>query len=280
MLIRYGYELTFNCAEPALIVCLLDAHRDQAQNIRYETPFETTPAISTETYLDTFGNHVRRFIAPAGDLTIRRDGVIEDCGHPDPVKLDAEEIAAERLPNDTLVFTLGSRYCETDKLCDIAWQLFGSTLRGWRRVQAICDFVCNHLTFGYQYARATRTAYEAYQERVGVCRDFAHLAVAFCRCMNIPARYANGFLGDIGVPPDPAPMDYNAWFEVFLDGRWFTFDARHNMPRIGRITVARGRDATDVPLATSFGPHALKSFRVWTEEVEPAVLSGLSRRIA
>ena len=163
MLIRFGYELTFTCAEPALMVCLLDAHRDQAQNIRYETPFETTPAISTVTYLDTFGNHVRRFIAPAGDLTIRRDAIIEDSGQPDLVKL--------------------------------------------RRVQAICDFVCNHLTFGYQYARATRTAYEAYQERVGVCRDFAHLAVAFCRCMNIPARYANGFLGDIGVPPDPAPME-------------------------------------------------------------------------
>ena len=280
MLIRYGYELTFNCAEPALMVCLLDAHCDQARKIRYETQFETAPAISTETYLDTFGNHVRRFVAPAGDLSIRRDAIIEDSGQPDPVKLDAEEIAVERLPNDTLVFTLGSRYCETDKLSDIAWQLFGSAPRGWRRVQAICDFVCNHLTFGYQYARATRTAYEAYQERVGVCRDFAHLAVAFCRCMNIPARYANGFLGDIGVPPDPAPMDYNAWFEVFLDGRWFTFDARHNMPRIGRITVARGRDATDIPLATSFGPHTLNAFRVWTEEVGPAVLSGLTRRIA
>jgi transglutaminase-like putative cysteine protease len=280
MLIRYGYEMTFNCAEPGLMVCLLDAHRDSARNIRYETPFETTPAISTEIYHDTFGNHVRRFIAPAGDLTIRRDAIIEDSGRPDPVKIEAQEIAVERLPNDTLVFTLGSRYCETDKLCDVAWQLFGSTFRGWRRVQAICDFVCNHLTFGYQYARATRTAYEAYQERVGVCRDFAHLAVAFCRCMNIPARYANGFLGDIGVPPDPAPMDYNAWFEVFLDGRWFTFDARHNMPRIGRITVARGRDATDIPLATSFGPHTLKTFRVWTEEVGPTVLNGLTRRIA
>jgi transglutaminase-like putative cysteine protease len=280
MLIRYGYELTFNCAEPALMVCLLDAHRDQAQNIRYETPFETTPAISTGTYLDTFSNHVRRFIAPAGDLTIRRDAIIEDSGQPDLVKLDAEEIAVERLPNDTLVFTLGSRYCETDKLSDIAWQLFGSAPRGWRRVQAICDFVCNHLTFGYQYARATRTAYDAYQERVGVCRDFAHLAVAFCRCMNIPARYVNGFLGDIGVPSDPAPMDYNAWFEVFLDGRWFTFDARHNMPRVGRITVSRGRDATDIPLATSFGPHTLKTFQVWTEEVEPDDLASLTRCIA
>jgi hypothetical protein len=223
------------------MACLLDAHRDRVQNIRYETPFETTPAISTVTYLDTFGNHVRRFIAPAGDLTIRRDAIIEDSGQPDLVKLDAEEIAIERLPN-------------VDKLSGIAWQLFES--------------------------RATRTAYDAYQERVGVCRDFAHLAVAFCRCMNIPARYANGFLGDIGVPPDPAPMDYNAWFEVFFVGRWFTFDARHNMPRIGRITVSRGRDATDIPLATSFGPHTLKTFQVWTEEVEPDVLASLTRRIA
>jgi transglutaminase-like putative cysteine protease len=235
MLIRFGYELTFSCLEPTLTVCLLDAHTNHAQNIRFETPFKTSPGISTETYLDTFGNTVRRFTAPPGGLTICRDAIIEDSGRPDPVRLDAEEIALERLPNDTLVFMLGSRYCETDKLCDIAWQLFGSSPRGWRRVQAICDFVCNHLTFGYEHARATRSAYEAYQERVGVCRDFAHLAVAFCRCMNIPARYASGFLGDIGVPADPAPMDYNAWFDVFLDGRWLTFDARHNVPRIGRI---------------------------------------------
>ncbi len=280
MLIRFGYELTFNCVTPTLMVCLLDAHQDHAPNIRFETAFETTPVIPSEVYLDTFGNSVRRFVEPAGNLTVRRDSIIEVSGQPDPVKLDAEEIALERLPNDTLVYMLGSRYCETDKLMDIAWQLFGSTPRGWRRVQAICDFVCNHLTFGYEHARATRTAFEAYQERLGVCRDFAHLAVALCRCMNIPARYANGFLGDIGVPPDPAPMDYNAWFEVFLDGRWFIFDARHNMPRIGRITVSRGRDATDIPLATSFGPHILNAFRVWTEEVEPSVLTDLARGTA
>jgi transglutaminase-like putative cysteine protease len=259
---------------------MLDAHRDHAQNIRFETPFETTPAISTETYIDTFGNSVRRFVAPPGDLTICRDTFLEDSGRPGPVKLDAEEVAVERLPNDTLVFTLGSRYCETDKLSDIAWQLFGSTPRGWRRVQAICDFVCDHLTFGYQYARPTRTAYEAYQERLGVCRDFAHLAVTFCRCMNIPARYANGFLGDIGIPPDPAPMDYNAWFEVFLDGRWFYFRrAPQHAPHRTHHCLARPRE-TDIPLATSFGPHILKTFRVWTEEVEPGVLAGLTRRSA
>jgi len=217
-------------------------------------------------------------MAPPGDLTIMSDAVIEDSGLPDPIELDAGESPVEQLPNETLAFLLGSRYCETDKLADIAWRHFGSSPRGWRRVQAICDFVCGHLTFGYEHARATRTAFEAYQERIGVCRDFAHLAVAFCRCMNIPARYANGFLGDIGVPPDPAPMDYNAWFEVFLDGRWFTFDARHNTPRIGRITVARGRDATDIPLVTSFGPHILKTFRVWTDEVDAAALQDLNRR--
>jgi transglutaminase-like putative cysteine protease len=277
MLIRYGYELTFNCPQPTLIVCLLDAHRDRSQELRYEIPTTMIPTIPTTTYLDIFGNTVRRFMAPPGDLTIMSDAVIEDSGLPDPIELDAGESPVEQLPNETLAFLLGSRYCETDKLADIAWRYFGSSPRGWRRVQAICDFVCGHLTFGYEHARATRTAFEAYQERIGVCRDFAHLAVAFCRCMNIPARYANGFLGDIGVPPDPAPMDYNAWFEVFLDGRWFTFDARHNTPRIGRITVARGRDATDIPLVTSFGPHILKTFRVWTDEVDAAALQDLNR---
>jgi transglutaminase-like putative cysteine protease len=280
VLIRYGYELTFNCPQPTLMVCLLDAHRERSQELRYEIPPRTIPAIPTRAYLDSFGNTVRRFIAPAGELTITSDAIIEDSGLPDPIEPDANEIPVEQLPDETLVFLLGSRYCETDKLADIAWRHFGTSPRGWRRVQAICDFVGNHMTFGYEHARATRTAFEAYQERVGVCRDFAHLAVAFCRCMNIPARYANGFLGDIGVPPDPAPMDYNAWIEVFLDGRWFTFDARHNMPRIGRIAVARGRDATDIPLVTSFGPHVLKSFRVWTDEVDAAVLKDLNRRRA
>ena len=195
-------------------------------------PPTTISAIPTRTYLDTFGNTVQRFIAPPGDLTITSDAVIEDSGLPDPIELDAKEVPVEQLPDETLVFLLGSRYCETDKLADIAWRHFGSSPRGWRRVQAICDFVCDHLTFRLRACARHSHCFEAYQERIGVCRDFAHLAVAFCRCMNIPARYANGFLGDIGVPPDPAPMDYNAWFEVFLDGRWFTFDARHNTPRM------------------------------------------------
>ncbi len=280
MLIRYGYELSFECASPTLMVCLLDAHEDRAHHIVYDSGFKTWPANGSSTYRDAFGNQVRKFMAPAGPLTIHRDSIIKDDGLPDPIVENAKELPLDRVPNSYLVYLLGSRYCETDKLSQIAWDLFGSTPPGWRRVQAICDFVNAHVTFGYEYARATRTAYETFEEKVGVCRDFAHLAVAFRRCMNIPARYANGFLGDIGVPPDPAPMDYNAWFEVFLDGRWFTFDARHNQPRIGRITVARGRDATDIPLASSFGPHRLAQFRVWTDEVDQAVLDDLARRSA
>ena len=190
-----------------------------------------------------------------------------------PSFADAKEVPLHEVPAEYLVYLLGSRYCETDKLSNIAWNLVRQRAHlDGTRVQAICDFVNNHLTFGYQYARATRTAFEAYEERLGVCRDFAHLAVTLCRCMNIPTRYANGFLGDIGIPPDPAPMDYNAWMEVYLDHKWWIFDARHNVPRIGRITVSRGRDATDIPLATSFGPHFLNLFKVWTDEVGEEVL--------
>ena len=272
MLIRYGYELQFYCPQPVLMVCLLDTHDDFQQHIKWQGAFRSDPAIETTLYTDRHGNAVRRFMTPVGPFTISRDQIFECNGTPDPVVLDAKEVPLADVPSEYLVYLLGSRYCETDKLSNIAWNLFGNIPAGWQRVQAICDFVNNHLTFGYQYARGDRTAYEAYEERLGVCRDFAHLAVTLCRCMNIPARYANGFLGDIGVPPDPAPMDYNAWIEVYLDHRWFIFDARHNMPRIGRITVSRGRDATDIPLATSFGPHNLNVFTVWTDEISESDL--------
>ncbi|MHB8885490.1 MAG: transglutaminase-like domain-containing protein [Methylovirgula sp.] len=277
MLIRYGYELTLNCSQQTPMMCLLDERPEYAPALRYQSPLVTSPALATHGYIDEYGNSVRRLVAPVGDLTIFRNAIIEVSDAADPVALDAPEIPIEKLPDECLVFLFASRYCETDKLGDLAWSLFGHTPQGWARVQAICDFVNAHLTFGYEYARPTRTALEAYEERVGVCRDFAHLAVAFCRCMNIPARYVNGFLGDIGVPPDPSPMDYNAWFEVYLGGRWYVFDARHNIPRIGRITVARGRDAMDVPLATSFGRHELKHFKVWTDEVDGGVLQEAMR---
>jgi transglutaminase-like putative cysteine protease len=226
----------------------------------------TAPKIPLRDYRDMFGNACTRVIAPPGLVEFKADFEIYDSGKPDEVVPRARQHPIAELPDDALVFLLGSRYCDTQTLSDFAWRTFGSK-PGWARVQAICDFVHHHFKFGYAYARADRTASDAHRERVGVCRDFAHLAITLCRCMNIPARYCTGYLGDIGVPPDPAAMDFSAWFEVFLDGRWLTFDARHNRPRIGRILIARGRDAADVAISTSFGATELVRFKVVTEEV-------------
>lgn len=266
MLIRYGYEITLTCPQPTALVCLLSVHEDRAADIRVPETFFTTPDLPTSTYRDLFGNRCRRMVAPTGDLMIWGDATIEDDGRLDEVFPQARELPVPELPDDTLVYLMGSRYCETDRLSQTAWDLFGTTAPGWGRVQAVCDFVHNHIRFDYMQARSTRSAFETFHERIGVCRDFAHLAVAFCRCLNIPARYVNGHLGDIGVPVVD-PMDFSAWMEVFLDGAWHTFDPRNNVRRIGRIVVARGRDAADIPLINSFGPHVLKSFRVWTYEV-------------
>ena len=268
MLIKYGTEITFAVTRPTPLICMLDVHPERRQDIVSETPFRITPPALSNIYTDDFGNRCRRLLAPAGDITLCLDGTLIDSGAHDPIAPHAREVPVERLPNDTLVYLLGSRYCETDRLSQIAWDYFGDVPPGWNRVRAICNFVHQHLTFGYQHARATRTALEAFEERQGVCRDFAHLMITLCRCLNIPARYVNGYLGDIGVPPDPAPMDFSAWAEVYLDHQWYTFDARHNARRVGRIVVARGRDATDVPLINSFGPHILKSFKVWSDETE------------
>ncbi|MER8862956.1 transglutaminase family protein [Mesorhizobium sp. M0751] len=268
MLIRLGYEIAIECAAATPIVSLLEIHRDRQADIKRQTRVLTSPSVPTRVYHDLFGNSCRRFTAPAGSFRILYDAVVEDSGEPDEVNTLAREVPVAELPDDVLGYLLGSRYCETDHLGDLAWQLFGQLSPGWARVQAIVDYVHNRLSFGYGYARSTRTAAQAHEERVGVCRDFAHLAITLCRCMNIPARYVNGYLGDIGVPADPAPMDFSAWVEVFLDGRWYTFDPRHNVPRIGRVVIARGRDATDVPLLHSFGPHRLSLFKVWTHEQE------------
>jgi transglutaminase-like putative cysteine protease len=266
MLIRYGYEITMTCAQPTALVCLLSVHDDHAKAIRVAERVFTTPIIPTTTYRDLFGNWCRRLVAPAGDLTLWGDATIEDSGVPEAADPGAREIPVADLPDECLVYLMGSRYCETDKLSQAAWDLFGGLAPGWGRVQAVCDFVHNHIQFDYQQARSTRTAFEAFNERIGVCRDYAHLALTLCRCLNIPARYINGHMGDIGVPVVD-PMDFSAWMEVHLDGAWRTFDPRNNIPRIGRIVVARGRDAADIPLIMSFGPHLLKSFRVWTYEV-------------
>jgi transglutaminase-like putative cysteine protease len=232
------------------------------------------PHVPATEYTDRYGNICHVIRAPAGRITLSTDFRVRDSGETDAVAPDATQAPLETLPVDTLVYLLGSRYCETDRLSSFAWSTFGKIPQGWTLVQAIVDFVHDHVTFGYPHADVSRTAHDTFVERKGVCRDFAHLAVTLCRCMNVPARYCTGYLGDIGIPPDPCPMDFSAWFEAYIGDRWYTFDARHNTPRIGRILIARGRDATDVAITTSFGPHTLAEFQVVTDEVketEPAL---------
>ena len=269
MQIRVGYELVYDCPQPTPMILALKIHPSRTSDIVVPDDLRTEPCVPITHDLDAFGNWLSRFVAPPGEFRIFNDALVEDSGLPDPVVRDAPQTAVEALPPEALLYLAGSRYCETDLLSPIAWQLFGGTPPGWGRVQAIVDFVHNHIQFGYAFARSTKTAWDAYQERAGVCRDFAHLAIALCRSMNVPARYCTGYLGDIGVPLSDAPMDFSGWFEAFLDGRWYAFDARHNTPRIGRIVIARGRDAADVAISTVFGPTFLKSFRVWTDEVAP-----------
>jgi transglutaminase-like putative cysteine protease len=267
MRLRVGYELIYDCPQPTPMMLMLHIHHTRAADIIIADLVTTDPSVEIASYRDGFGNWCSRLVAPVGQIRISSTAVLHDSGEPDPVRPAAQQHLVQDLPPEVLVFLLGSRYCETDRLSDTAWQLFGQSPTGWGRVQAICDFVHSHIAFNYADARPTRTAWEAFNERRGVCRDFAHLAVAFCRCMNIPARYCTGYLGDIGVPPDPAPMDFSAWFEVFLGGSWHTVDARHLRPRIGRILIARGRDASDVAISTAFGAADLKEFRIVTEEV-------------
>ncbi|MFC7053877.1 transglutaminase family protein [Hansschlegelia quercus] len=267
MKIRVGFEITHTFQQPTPMLAMLNVHPSREKDLLTSDIISASPYAPISVYTDGFGNLCSRMTAPAGDFTLRADAVVADSGEPDVYAPDAIQIPAENLPDDTLVYLLGSRYCETDRLSGLAWSLFGGVAPGWGRVQAIVDYVHHHIRFGYGFARATKSAYEAHEEGQGVCRDFAHLAVTLCRCMNIPARYATGYLGDIGVPKDPAPMDFSAWMEVYLGGRWYTFDARHNKPRIGRIVMGRGRDAADVALTNVFGPSFLKTFNVWTDEV-------------
>jgi transglutaminase-like putative cysteine protease len=266
--IRIGYELLFDLPQPTPMIMVLGIHFSRASDIVVPDHLTTTPSLPIEAYRDLFGNWCSRILAPTGRLQLTGDGIVRDSGLPDVIAFDAQQSAVEDLPADTLGFLLGSRYCETDRLSDQAWQLFGSTRPGWERVQAICDYVHGHIAFGYQHARPTKTAWEAFNERTGVCRDYAHLAITFCRAMNIPARYCTGYLGDIGIPVNPDPMDFAGWFEAYLGGRWYTFDPRNNVPRIGRVLIARGRDAADVPITHTFGPNTLASFRVWTDLVD------------
>ncbi|HXC12188.1 MAG TPA: transglutaminase family protein [Stellaceae bacterium] len=269
MHIRIGYDLVYDCPQPAPMLLVLNVHPSRIPDLVVPDRIATAPRIGVRRYRDAFGNECSRILAPSGRIRLSAEAVVRDSGKPDAIAPEAPQHPVEELPDDALVFLLASRYCETDHLSDTAWPLFGQTTPGWPRVQAICDYVHRHLRFGYEHARATRTALEAHHERLGVCRDFAHLAITFCRCMNIPARYCTGYLGDIGVPADPAPMDFSAWFEVYLGASWYTFDARHNIPRIGRVLIARGRDAADVAISTTFGANTLVGFTVVTEEIPP-----------
>jgi transglutaminase-like putative cysteine protease len=266
MQIRVGYELTYECPQPTPMILTLHIHSTRVSDIVIPDHLITRPSIPIAAYRDGFGNWCSRIVAPQGEIQLSADAIVNDKGEPDVVDASACQHAVQDLPGETLVYLLGSRYCETDLLSETAWSLFGQSPTGWERVQAICDFVHQHITFNYEHARATKTAWETFNERTGVCRDYTHLAVAFCRCMNIPARYCTGYLSDIGVPPPYDPMDFAAWFEAYLGGTWYTFDARNNVPRIGRVLIAQGRDAADVAISNTFGPNTLKSFKVWADE--------------
>ncbi|CAN5796518.1 transglutaminase family protein [soil metagenome] len=270
MLIRAGYRIGFDCANPMPIHLLLSVHPDRRTDLVTDDKLHADAEAEITRERDALGNLATRVQAPGGPITFSAEFVVRDSGLPDRQAPGAGQLPVAALPVDALPYLLPSRYCETDRLGDLAWRLFGGVTPGWARVQAICDYVHDRITFGYHNARPTRTAAEGHEEQVGVCRDFAHLAVTLCRAMNIPARYCTGYLGDIGVPQVDAPMDFSAWFEAFLEGEWHTFDARHNFPRIGRIVVARGRDAADVAITHTFGQAILTRFEVITEEVEAA----------
>jgi transglutaminase-like putative cysteine protease len=267
--LNIGYELEYTCPKPTPMILCLNVHSSRVSDLKKPDFIITSPSVPTSGYRDGYGNWCSRIVAPAGDIRIAADTIIQSSNEPDFAMPDARQTAVEALPEESLVFLLGSRYCETDKLSDIAWQLFDNTPTGWGRVQAICDFVHSHIRFGYEFSSPTRTAAESFNDKVGVCRDYAHLAITFCRAMNIPARYCTGYLSDIGTPPPYGVMDFAAWFEACLDGNWYIFDPRNNERRIGRVLIGRGRDAADVAISNTFGSTFLKRFLVRADEVTP-----------
>ena len=267
MNIRVGYDIEYECVQPTPMILTLNVHFSRVSDLVVPDHLVVSPSVPVRAYRDGYGNWCSRIVAPKGRIRLTANGVVRDSGEADPVSPTAIQHAVQDLPEETLLFLLGSRYCDTDRLSQIAWDLFGKAPLGWARVQTICDFVHKHIAFGYEHSRNTRTAFEAFQERKGVCRDYAHLAIAFCRCMNIPARYCTGYLGDIGTPPPYPPGDFAAWMEVYLGGQWHLFDPRNNVPRQARVLMARGRDAVDVAISSTFGPNTLVNFKVWTDEV-------------
>jgi transglutaminase-like putative cysteine protease len=273
MLIRLGYDIQFEIPETVAMVGMLLVHPSRVRDLREPDEVSISPDVRVESYIDSYGNRCARWLAPAGPLHLSGSTLIEDPGTPDEGDPDAQEHPVNELPPELLRYLLNSRYCEVDRLSNIAVELFGHLKPGWSRVQAICGWVNWKVAFGYHHARSSKTALDVFTERTGVCRDFQHLAVTFCRALNIPARYATGYLGDIGVPKELTPMDFSAWFEVYLQNRWWTFDARHVQPRVGRVLMATGRDASDVAITTSFGIANLTGFSVVTNEVTAAELN-------
>jgi transglutaminase-like putative cysteine protease len=265
--LKVGYELVYDCPQPTPMLLMVTIHHTRSGDIVVPDQMLPEPFVQVTSYRDSFGNWCSRLVAPAGRLRLSASALVHDSGQPDALTYSATQHPVEALPEEALTFLLGSRYCETDRLADVAWSLFGNGPTGTDRVQAICSYVHSHIAFNYGDARSTRTAFEVFTERKGVCRDYAHLAIAFCRCLNIPARYCTGYLGDVGVPPPHGPMDFAAWFEAYIGGRWQIFDARNNVPRIGRVLIGRGRDATDVAISNAFGANTLVRFTVWTDEV-------------
>jgi len=267
MRIRAGFKLTYDCPSPSPMLLMLSVRPERRSDLETPDRLTVSPDVPVHQFIDIFGNVCSRIIAPRGRVELSSDFVVQDSGLHESLPIDVQQHAIEDLPDEALQFLMGSRYCQTDLMSDLAWARFGGTETGWKRVQAIVDYVHDRIEFGYEHARCTKSAWDAHEERKGVCRDYAHLAVTLCRCMNIPARYCTGYLGDIGVPPVDAAMDFSAWFEVYLGHRWWTLDARHNKPRIGRILMARGRDATDVAITTTFGDAQLVGFEVTTDEL-------------
>lgn len=272
MRLHTGFDIIFDCAAPVSMLLMLSVHPSRRDDLETSDRLLTTPPLEVRQYVDAYGNICSRVAAPAGRVTLSSDFVIRDSGLIDDYAPEAVEHPVEDLPDEVLLYLLGSRYCETDRLSETAWSLFGGLAPGWARVQAITDYVHAHIAFSHEDARADKTAYDVWTEGRGVCRDYAHLAITLCRCMNIPARYCTGYLGDIGVPIRGI-MDFSAWFEVYLGGEWRTFDARNNMPRMARVLIARGRDAVDVPIANTFGPATLAGFTVISAEALPVTES-------
>ncbi len=267
---KTGFHLQYDFTDPTPVICMLNVHFSQVSKLLQPDHLKLNPAVHATGYRDVFGNWCTRFLAPAGRVDVSTDFIIRDAGLPDPTCVGAQQIPVESLPTETLAFLLPSRFCDSDRMQELAWDLFGSTTPGAGRVQAVCDFVHRHIEFGYHHASTARTATDAYMDGIGVCRDFAHLAIAFCRALNIPARYCTGYLSDVGTPP-PLPVgDFAAWIEAYLDGGWYVFDPRNNEPKIGRFLIAQGRDASDVAITTTFGPNRLESFQVWTDEIPNA----------